>query len=423
MKKLVCIASIKVVPCILLFLSLFNVVKGQKNFQPGFIIDNDGNRTGGLIDNKAWHKSPKTILFKKTGTNELDKYSVSNLFGFGITGGDSYVKAIISKDIRPVTLDDLTPITRDSIVTDTVFLRTLVIGEKLSLFEFTDFKNHFYIRERNSKLYEELTYKVYLVKEPKYGRIEQALFRNQLIKYLPDSLSDSEKHKKLERVRYNENPLKALVKKINNDNQHTKVTNKPSFFVSGGISSFNMEITADRSNDLYNLQSSSDIKPVFGLGLEFASSRNLKDFAIRLELSYSTVIYEGSKRFSDWIGNSYQTSYSLEMKNIIPSVTLAYSFLRSASYRSYFGARTEFFLSSITRNQFEKIDERNNQSKKIDNYLPFEEKWIALSGQLGIVFKNKIELNTTYSLLGEPATFLEPKVSHTAITLRAVYLF
>ena len=188
----------------------------------------------GWIDYRQWSNNPKKILFKENMEDKAVAYKVDDLSLFTITNKDTYTRAIVTKDIRPVDIKYLTNDTQDSVVTDTVFLRELVVSDTLSLYALTDDKYHFYIKYKTGG-YEELIYKVYLHD----GTSEaQTTYRQQLLAYLPGNRPDyKEVEYRLNHSRYVGKDLTALVQLI--DNRSGAITlktkkNKPSFFISGG---------------------------------------------------------------------------------------------------------------------------------------------------------------------------------------------
>ena len=167
------------------FLHLFFIdSNAQSNYQPGLVHKNAGEIIKGWIDYRAWEKNPKEIRFKENENDEAFVYTCNDISLFEITNKDTYVKAIVSKDIRPVELEKLSVDTKDSIVNETVFLRVLVQADKLSLYALNDDKEHFYIKDTAGK-YDELVYKVYLKDEQKLTYLEEKpIYRRQLSKYI-----------------------------------------------------------------------------------------------------------------------------------------------------------------------------------------------------------------------------------------------
>ncbi len=89
--------------------------------------------------------------------------------------------------MSPVAVGSLSINNSNKEVIDTVFLRTLVRGKVLSLFEHVDFKHHYYIQDSGNK-YEELVYRRYLNKDNEVNAV--TTYRNQLYKYAMEQHAD-----------------------------------------------------------------------------------------------------------------------------------------------------------------------------------------------------------------------------------------
>ena len=145
-----------------IFLSV--VCYSQSSYQEGFVVTKSGDSLRGWIDYRQWSKNPTAIKFKRDlASNNPTTYTVDDLALFEIVGRDRYLKAAVTKDMRPVEISELRYATDNVVsytVSDTVFLRVLLEG-KISLYELNDKKSHFYVREEG-KDYLELMYIVHL---------------------------------------------------------------------------------------------------------------------------------------------------------------------------------------------------------------------------------------------------------------------
>src|SRR5688572_27875895 len=109
----------------ILFMHVYISASAQKNYKPGAITLLSGEQISGLIDYRNWEKNPKKIGFKKSETAISEELSINELLSFVIHGDDSYIRAIVWKDVQPVK-PELLEDYKYPLVLDTVFLRTLV---------------------------------------------------------------------------------------------------------------------------------------------------------------------------------------------------------------------------------------------------------------------------------------------------------
>ena len=407
------------------FLHLFFIdSNAQSNYQPGLVHKNAGEIIKGWIDYRAWEKNPKEIRFKENENDEAFVYTCNDISLFEITNKDTYVKAIVSKDIRPVELEKLSVDTKDSIVNETVFLRVLVQADKLSLYALNDDKEHFYIKDTAGK-YEELVYKVYLKDEQKLTYLEEKpVYRRQLSKYILNEPDFDKLVKRLNTLKYEENELSSFVRTINKDvvsSTVKKPANKPVFFISGGVLFAPLHV--EGSKDVADLSYSTSLTPTFGIGMDIFSSRNLSDFTIRLAVKYSSLNYKGNKTDKDWVGTETEKLYSLKVTTITPELSILYNFVKGSSYTVYGGLGVGYNLSSFPLNEYVEIKKATNDTSKYSNYLPFEKNWTGLSASIGAVIKKKFELTAGTRILGSFANFASFGFKPSMYTLAFSYRF
>ena len=93
---------------LLLLLSL-NVLKAQKNYNPGFIITMDNDTIPGLIDSRGAMRNALTCSFKKTNEDQSTDYLPIEIQAYGFVDGKYYVSRDIymGKDTIKVFLEYL----------------------------------------------------------------------------------------------------------------------------------------------------------------------------------------------------------------------------------------------------------------------------------------------------------------------------
>jgi hypothetical protein len=168
---------------ILIFQSTF----GQKNYQPGYVIQLNGDTLHGFIDYRKWDRNPDDIIFKKELSENIFTYSPKDIRGFSVLD-EIYESAIIETEMSSDNPDDLSSDSELSIKIDTTFLQTIVSGVKsLYFYKNTSGKEQFYIRHDST--YELLKYKKYLKQNESDGTsviAENNKYLGQLTYYLRD---------------------------------------------------------------------------------------------------------------------------------------------------------------------------------------------------------------------------------------------
>lgn len=384
-----------------IFISLCSPAQGVK--KKGSIVLNNGETLNGWINYRNWEKNPKTIGFYKDSTGSITNYSKYDIQAVEINGLDSYVKAIVVKDARPITIDNLLPSYIDSLITDTALLRVLVKGSRLDLYELMDDKRHFFISETGGEM-KELIYKVVAVGNDKFST--QKLFIDQLKAYMFESVNATDLLKKIDDANYAEKDLSLIVDGINRlsgtvsykaPTQSKKILT--SFFAGVGGGYSNVKFEGD--NPAFNrMQFSGGFSPFATIGMEISSPRNLQAITLRIEASFSYTSYNAK-------GNSSinsTTRYELAQTNISPTASLLYNFIRKESLKLYVGISGAFNIASYSKNRYTQIGVSGNE-RKVDNYLDLPKTWISAPiFKLGAKLNNKISVEADGRFIGGSMT-------------------
>lgn len=180
--------------------SFFTVFASAKSsFQPGYIINQQGDTLKGLIDYRNWEFNPKTISFQASANSEINEYAPEEIRGFGVAD-DEYTSA---KVLVPLDSDQesVTPNLMDS----WVFLQVRVRGLK-SLYYHKGKAESFYIKDDSG--YHYLEYKKYVRKIGDDTKTaENKKFIGQLTLYLQDC---STLQSSLSKTKYNKKDLDIL---------------------------------------------------------------------------------------------------------------------------------------------------------------------------------------------------------------------
>ena len=177
----------------------------QSNYQQGFVVENNGDTVKGSIDYKRWDRSPTKITFKSVAQSKV--YAPLDIKSFKVAD-EIYISAVVDVDRSPYKITELDNSPYPIYEKDTVFLQSLIQGEK-SLLHLKDesSKNHFYIVDNGS--FVPLVYKQYTIETKKSSKAlaENKAYKGVLALYLrnvPDI------QQKLENTRYNSGSITKL---------------------------------------------------------------------------------------------------------------------------------------------------------------------------------------------------------------------
>ena len=385
----------KKLQCIFGLLLLFYTANAQKNYKQGLVVLSNGDTVRGWIDYRNWKINPRVINFKKDSLSEdQKKYTINDLLSFQITGLDAYHRAVVKKDMLPVDVASIGSL-RDSSLTDTVFLRTIVKGKVLSLYELYDFKPHYYIQD-DGAAYRELVYKRYLF-ENSTDIITSNIYRNQLTKYAFDQHAGDKLMRKIEHADYNEHSLGPIVSALNKlagDVSYVSDYNKKadvSFFAGAGAMYTDVKFSGQ--SVLSDMAFDSKVVPTITAGVDVFAVRNLKDLVLRLEVSYSAVKFSGTKLQPGNLVTKDTVGYVIKQNNITPSVSVLYNLIRKENFRYYIGAQVGYNISSYPTNRLTVYRSTGNYEE--DKYFDFEKGWISIHVKTGAVIDRRWEVGLT----------------------------
>ncbi len=379
----------------------------QSNFKPGSVVTQNGETIEGLIDYRQWRKNPSSIKFQTAANTNPVTYTVKDLASFEVNGLDRYITAIIKKDIRPVEMAELERAFIDTIVTDTVFLR-LLVSSNYSLYQFTDTKPHFYIKEGNGD-YQELQYKVFLVdRNSRLSR--QYIFRDQLKSMMPAGSESASLDNLLASSNYSENDLVKVVDKMNsslsNGTTSYKVKRQKqslSFFVGAGMLHSTLKYQGEPDENTA-LNYTSSTKPLLLGGFDFAMWRNMQRLKLRFELAWYKTEYHGDNNPSA----TDSIRYHLSVSSMAPSLSALYNVVNHPKQKLYLGLGFQYNFSSYPENILHK-KYYNNPGYLLTRspHLDLKKSWFALNARTGFILNDKFEIAATASF-GSFITYLKP---------------
>ena len=119
------------VTLLLSFAIVSNCLFAQKNFQPGYIINNSGQKIEGFIDYRKWDRNPDKISFMVTMEGEPITYSPLDIKSFYVKDemsyylkDEMYISAIVDIDKSPYSISELTQDFNGKFEKEVVFLKS-----------------------------------------------------------------------------------------------------------------------------------------------------------------------------------------------------------------------------------------------------------------------------------------------------------
>ncbi|MFI5131505.1 MAG: hypothetical protein ACHQFX_15995 [Chitinophagales bacterium] len=409
--------------CIILHLYSF----AQKNFVPGIIITRQADTLPCLIDYRNWEKNPETITFKRDINSVEEALNAGQVQSFEITGKDYYESAVIWKDIQPVEFSQLETEDNNRIVKDLAFLRVLIKGEKLSLYQLVDEKEHYFIRERNDTL-QELQYKV--IKDPANPAmfVTKNIFRDQLKKYTLNNQTTKKVLNKIETAFYKEKDLANIITLLNSKVYYSsratlKKQKTVSVFAGGGVSYNKLSFSgSDKSLNVLDFPATAGYMIVLGADA-FAGKGSQKLF-VRFEVSYRRSSFKGTATTDGFFpGEIEDRVYEIEVSSVNAAASLLYTFVKTGNSKLYAGLGGGYNFTTYPENTYTITNRTISTTTIKENYRDFDNKWAEVFLRAGFLINKHFETGLVVKIVGGFGTSADVNVKNPYSFFSLLYHF
>jgi len=413
--------------CLLLAFSLsFFAVNAQKKFKDGLLVLKSGDTLRGKIDYRNWEKNPAQIQFESS--LGVTSYKPSDVNYFEATGEDRYESHIITKDMRPLEVNQLSGDESDMLVTDTAFLRVLVTGSKLKLYEFVDFKPHFFIQQTGENRIEELSYKKY-INEKNGNLVEMNVYRNQLITLAVKLNASPDITKKIEKIPYKAQDIRTIARLLNGEDAAVVKTSETKSFktkkqllIGAGVQFYSLRFTG--SYEKYaGMEFGNGPGPVLNVAYDIFGGRNEQRWALRAELSFSQLKFKGTNVVDNILDFKKEYTYTLTQVNIIPGLALMYHFVSTKKVRVYAGLGLAYAFSSYPTNTLRTKNLEYDSDITEEGDLVPENKWLMANAIVGTRINEKINIGLTTKLTGAFYNYSALGTKYIPVGLTISYIF
>lgn len=375
-----------------LCLSVSCVATAQDHFQKGIVITNNGDTLKGWIDYKIKRKNPVSFdFYKKNQMAAAIKYRASDIRYVEISGVDIFVSAIVNASAVSENIDFGETVVAPA--QDTVFLRALSLGENVNLYELTDSKQRFFIRE-GERAFEELK----LVKKMNDGyEMELPVFRNQLTVLASRYDKLTVLTNQINSASYTEYSLKNIINEINDskDAPVYRVTDRKVRFhglINAGACISSMRIVGD-TYTIGDLSFTGSVTPYISAGVELSELVGSR-FRARLEMAYFSAKYDGH-------GSSFtstgKVSYSVKQTTIAPLVSAQYDIVKTGPFAFWGGAGFGVHFSSYSGNEYH----QTLPELTLKDYIDFKQGWIAINLRVGARIAERWEIGVNRRIIDD----------------------
>lgn len=384
----------------LLFISPV-LLLAQKNFQPGLVVLNSGDTIKGFVDYQEWASNPKKINFQPVGEMPVQVLTVSDIAYFEINGNDAYQRVAATIDQAPVAISRVEHEGFRLDVFDTVFLRVLLKGSRLALYELIDDKSHFFLQEKEGQP-KELIYRVFHDKSSVGNIYRLHTYRDQLKVYATEPATLH----LIENSLYNQKQLVKVIEALDktavaivtlpNKRQKQKVFR----FIAGPSINFSGMKGVGIGDDKESMKDAAAHIGITG-GVNIFSARERGRFIFSLLLGYTQ--YNWNSQYQRDAPNSAGTqkeivSFRLAMNTFSFAPFANYAFYNTAKIKVYGGMGLQFNYSVYPVNEY-KVENSSSISNPERNKYEFENLWASFPGRVGVNLKH-FDIFVSKNLMG-----------------------
>lgn len=386
---------------VMILVLLANFSTAQSNFRKTRIVTLAGDTKLVWVDYLQWEVNPKGITVKEDSASSIiSTLTINDISSFEVLGIDKYIRAKILRDITPNHLQSLVVDKVYGVESDTVFLRVL-LDSKICLYEYFDFKPHFYITEGQGD-FVELKYTHFLTNRGNTLSVRED-YKTQLAALIINSTTD----KLLQRIKqasYNQKSLIRVVKELNQQQNSELVYSVKesksdlSFYGGAGVMFSSLQV-GERGGVISELNYSKSRSLLIAGGIDIPVLRNLQNLLLRFELSYHTQKFAGGDSVKTNFGADYH-NYELKINCFSPMVSFLYNLINSPRNKIYLGAGCATNFSSYPLNRYRGYRSFNSTTEELNPFASFEKFWVSLHAKAGWKLGERMELATSSKIGG-----------------------
>ncbi|MEM6721794.1 MAG: hypothetical protein AAF611_20870 [Bacteroidota bacterium] len=313
---------------LLLFFITTSGIFAQINFEKGYFITENGQKTDCYIKNEDWINNPSKFEYRLTQNGETKILRLPNVKTVVIADAFKFEKHTVPFDDADRSLANLS-YERSPDLKDTTLLLNVLLEGEATLYSYVDEdKRAFYFKKDNGDI-EPLIYKVYT--NSNRDILYNNRYQQQLLNQLPCTGINE---KRLVRVDYNAGDLRSVFKDYNECKGATSVefskAKTGKFHLKVFAGAYNSSTTSDLGISAFfarSVETSASWAPTFGIELEYVFPFNKNKWAMFVAPNYSS--YEGE---ADFLNLSVSSNFMLEYSAIqIPVGFRHYMFLNDSS--------------------------------------------------------------------------------------------
>jgi hypothetical protein len=400
----------------------------QSNFQKGYIISNSKDTLRGYINYKERIGNPSSVVFKSTLNAQPQTFTVVNSGGYGVDQQETYQRYIVNISSSTANASNLHQGLDSSYVRDTVFLKVLQSGKKLTLFSFADeIKTRYYLQEQGTNEPYELLNHVFLGDVYKdgftvEGIVTQKRYTRQMRIVMDKYDTGSQKDK--DNLRYLDYGSRDLIKTVALINEQQMVKSTRShirFFAGGGLNighgyySGSVELA---NNAAVTKRS---YLPMITTGIDIFGNPAIGKLVYRIELSVSMA--KGDITTTTSTDARARLGHSFDQFTAALTPQVIYNFYNTNQFKIFGGFGLGLNISSYSNNKSSRYNSFRDETSIAENEVEFEVFNASLPVVLGITLHRKVEFSVGYVAPASLTNYIAYGVKMQRVKIGVNYLF
>ncbi|WP_282125334.1 hypothetical protein [Marinifilum flexuosum] len=315
-------------------------VFSQVNYEKGYIIDNQDNKTNCLIKNLDWRNNPDKIRYILNEGGPECVVGIEEIKEFAVDGKLKFIRETVELDISSNNLQELSTNSNPVWSEEELMLKVIVEG-KATLYRYENGNHERFFYKTNGEI-KQLVYKRYFYENKGRYIRENSRFRQQLIDDLPCKEYPKDKMK---RVNYTLKSLAAYFYTYNgvdvvsvNQGGLAKGQKRMNFRIKPGMAYSSLAIKNSRFDGVRDFTFDSELNLDLKLELEYILPYNRNKWALVLEPEFHKLEMQKDKFISRIISD----------QNIGASIDYSYvDFPFGVRYNLYLKENNRFFIGLL----------------------------------------------------------------------------
>ena len=388
-----------------LFLTLFSAVftsTAQK--RPGYVVMENGDTLKGNIRFREWANNSDSIVIYFENSNKINRVLFSENCRLLVLSdpAEVYEKWTVTMEMSVIDKSTYLVKNEDSTRTATVFLKKIYDGEKISLYRFSDEKDHFFVLT-NGKMEELLmTYKTYKPKTIEYNTASYSSFhrfRDQLQQFY-DWQSEKKLTNKINRTNYAEDDLTEIIGWIDKGSRQKDLLPNGAYYnIYAGIAFRTLLYNTENFQTKESVQVKLDPGKflLFGVGARFFTKRDVQRTFLNAGLQYYSMNFSGDHIFEFLYPTIHERHVYTSQKKLVSLVTglgQRIPLNSNTSINLFVNGNFSMLINSVLK--IDIYDNTSGQYKRTENFDFKSHQTFQVTAGGSIDLKRNFELGVLY---------------------------